>query len=61
VTVPRGYAYGVQLEFIQESKEQAVLAQKYGFKEGVKLDSITKKLCNNDVCKVLRPVSWERS
>ena len=39
VTVLKEYAYGVQLEFIQESKEQAALAKIYDFKEGAKLDS----------------------
>lgn len=39
LTVLKEYAYGVQLEFIEESKEQAALAKVYDFKEGAKLDS----------------------
>lgn len=39
LTVKKEYAHGVQLEFIQESKEQARLAKIYSFKEGNKLDS----------------------
>ena len=39
LTVSKEYAYGVQLEFIEESKEQAALAKIYSFKEGTKLDS----------------------
>ncbi len=43
VTVLKEYAYGVQLEFMEESKEQAELARIYGFKEGTKLDSASIK------------------
>lgn len=39
LTVLKEYAHGVQLEFIEESKEQAALAKIYSFKEGSKLDS----------------------
>jgi mono/diheme cytochrome c family protein/rhodanese-related sulfurtransferase len=39
LTVLKDYAYGVQLEFIEESKEQAALAQIYSFKKDSKLDS----------------------
>jgi cbb3-type cytochrome c oxidase subunit III len=39
LTVLKEYAYGVQLEFVQESKEQAALAKIYNYKEGTKLDS----------------------
>ena len=39
VTVLKEYALGVQLQFIEESKEQAELAKIYSFKEGTKLDS----------------------
>lgn len=37
--VRKEYAYGVQLEFTEESKEQAALAKIYSFKEGTKLDT----------------------
>ena len=37
ITVPRQFAYGVQIEFINEPKEQALLADQY--KIGAKLDS----------------------
>ncbi|MBO3118021.1 c-type cytochrome [Winogradskyella sp. DF17] len=37
ITIPRQFAYGVQLEFINEPKEQALLAEQY--KIGAKLDS----------------------
>ncbi|KAA5542916.1 c-type cytochrome [Adhaeribacter rhizoryzae] len=39
LSVSKEYAYGVQLEFIEESKEQADLAKIYNFKEGSKLES----------------------
>jgi len=39
LTVLKEYARGVQLEFIEESKEQAELDKIYSFKEGTKLDS----------------------
>lgn len=39
LTVLKEYAQGVQLEFIEESKEQAALAKIYSFKEGTKLDT----------------------
>ena len=39
LTVLKEYAYGVQLEFTEESKEQSMLAEIYGFKDGSKLDS----------------------
>jgi len=39
LTVLKEYARGVQLEFIEESKEQSELAKIYSFKEGTKLDS----------------------
>ncbi|QJW90667.1 c-type cytochrome [Spirosoma taeanense] len=38
LTVLKEYAHGVQLEFIEESKEQAQLAKIFSFKEGTKLD-----------------------
>lgn len=37
ITIPRHFAYGVQIEFINEPKEQALLADQY--KIGAKLDS----------------------
>ncbi len=37
ITVPRQFAYGVQIEFVNEPKEQALLAEQY--KIGAKLDS----------------------
>ncbi len=37
--VVKEYAHGVQLEFVEETKEQAELAKIYSFKEGTKLDS----------------------
>jgi mono/diheme cytochrome c family protein/rhodanese-related sulfurtransferase len=37
ITVPRQFAYGVQIEFVNEPKEQALLANQY--KIGAKLDS----------------------
>ena len=37
ITVPRQFAYGVQIEFVNEPKEQALLAEQY--KIGTKLDS----------------------
>jgi mono/diheme cytochrome c family protein/rhodanese-related sulfurtransferase/catechol 2,3-dioxygenase-like lactoylglutathione lyase family enzyme len=43
LTVPRAFAKGVQLEFQQETKEQADLAKIWSFKEGVKLDSASIK------------------
>lgn len=39
LTILKEYARGVQLEFVEESKEQAALAKIYSFKEGVKLDT----------------------
>jgi mono/diheme cytochrome c family protein/rhodanese-related sulfurtransferase len=39
VTVLKEFAYGVQLEFTEESKEQSDLARIYSFKEGKKLDT----------------------
>ncbi|MEP6701066.1 MAG: c-type cytochrome, partial [Bacteroidota bacterium] len=39
LTVLKEHAYGVQLEFTEESKEQAALAKIYSFKEGTKLDT----------------------
>ncbi|TDE17329.1 c-type cytochrome [Dyadobacter psychrotolerans] len=39
LTVFKEHAYGVQLDFIQESKEQAALAKIYDFKEDTKLNS----------------------
>ena len=47
LTVLKEYAYGVQLEFIEESKEQAALAKIYSFKEGVKLDSASIVYASN--------------
>lgn len=43
LTVPKEYAHGVQLEFIEEPKEQAELAKIYNFKEGSKLDSASSR------------------
>lgn len=43
LTVFKEYAYGVQLEFVQESKEQATLAKIYDFKEDTKLNSISSQ------------------
>jgi len=37
------YAHGVQLEFVEEPKDQALLAQRYEVKEGQKLNSVAKK------------------
>jgi mono/diheme cytochrome c family protein/rhodanese-related sulfurtransferase len=37
--ISKEYASGVQLEFMEESKEQASLAQVYSFKRGSKLDT----------------------
>lgn len=41
VTVLKEYAHGVQIEFAEESKEQAALAKIFGFKEDGKLDSVS--------------------
>ena len=41
--VLKEYAHGVQLEFKEESKEQAALAKIYSFKEGIKLDTASLK------------------
>jgi cbb3-type cytochrome c oxidase subunit III len=43
LTVLNEYAHGVQLEFVEESKEQGALAKIYSFKEGSKLDSASLK------------------
>ncbi len=43
LTVQKEFALGVQLEFTEESKEQASLAKIYSFKEGVKLDTASIK------------------
>lgn len=45
--VLKEYAHGVQLEFVQESKEQAALAKIYSFKEGAKLDTVSKKYASD--------------
>ncbi len=39
LTVFEEYAKGVQLEFVEESKEQSALAKIYSFKEGEKMDT----------------------
>ncbi|MEO6316205.1 MAG: c-type cytochrome [Chitinophagaceae bacterium] len=43
LTVLNDFAHGVQLEFIQESNEQAALAKIYSFKKGEKLDTASSK------------------
>ncbi|MCF2488104.1 c-type cytochrome [Dyadobacter sp. CY347] len=43
LTVLKEYAFGVQLDFIQESKMQATLAKTYDFKEDTKLNSISSQ------------------
>ena len=43
LTLLKEYTHGVQLEFIEESKEHSALAKIYGFKEGVKLDTASLK------------------
>ena len=47
LTVSMKYAYGVQLEFVEESKEQAAIAKIYGYKEGSKLDSASILYASN--------------
>jgi cbb3-type cytochrome c oxidase subunit III len=47
LTVLREYAYGVQLEFLEESKEQAALAKIYDYKEGSKLDTASVRYAAN--------------
>lgn len=42
LTVLGTYARGVQLEFVEETEEQATMAQIYNFQEDVKLDSIPR-------------------
>ena len=41
--VLKEYAHGVQLEFVEEPKAQALLAQQYEIKEGKKLNPVAKK------------------
>lgn len=41
LTVRKEFAHGVQIEFVEEPKEQAQLAKIYSFKEGTKLDSVS--------------------
>ncbi|MEO6685584.1 MAG: c-type cytochrome [Dyadobacter sp.] len=41
LTVLKEYAFGVQLEFTEESKEQAALAKTYLFNDAAKLDSLS--------------------
>jgi cbb3-type cytochrome c oxidase subunit III len=43
LTVLKEYAYGVQLDFIQESKTQAALAKIYDFKDDTKLNSASSQ------------------
>ena len=43
LTVLKEHAFGVQLDFIQESKEQAALARIYDFKEDTKLNSASSQ------------------
>ncbi len=43
LTVLEEYAHGVQLEFIEESAEQALLAQKLTLNFGAKLDSVAQE------------------
>ena len=43
VTVLKEHAYGVQLDFIQESKEQAALARIYDFKEDTTLNTASSQ------------------
>ncbi|MEJ1239237.1 c-type cytochrome [Chryseolinea sp. T2] len=43
ITVIQQYAHGVQLEFVQESKQQAALAHIYNLNKDVKLDSVSLK------------------
>ncbi|MGC3945790.1 MAG: c-type cytochrome [Chryseolinea sp.] len=47
VTVLQEYAHGVQLEFMQESKEQAARAQIYNLNKEVKLDSSSLQYASN--------------
>lgn len=46
LTVLKEYAHGVQLEFVEESKEQAALAKIFSFKEGKKLDTASIKFAS---------------
>ncbi len=39
LTVSKEFAYGIELEFIEESKENAAIAKIFDYKEGSKLDS----------------------
>lgn len=41
ISVSKDFAYGVQLEFNEESKEQGQLAKIYGYKEDEKLDTLS--------------------
>ncbi|OOG77274.1 hypothetical protein B0E43_05970 [Algoriphagus sp. A40] len=41
------YARGVQLEFVEESKEQAAMARIYTFEKGKKLDSVSIEFASN--------------
>ncbi len=42
ITVLKDYAYGLQLEFVQESEKQALMAQKLELNFGAKLDSVAR-------------------
>lgn len=41
LSVLKDYAFGVQLEFVEESKEKADLAKIYGYRDNAKLDSMS--------------------
>ena len=43
LNVLKDYAFGVQLEFVQESQQKSALAAIYNYKDGKKLDSVSVK------------------
>jgi cbb3-type cytochrome c oxidase subunit III len=51
LTLAKEFACGVQLEFTEESKEQAALARIFSFQEGVKLDTASSKYASKTYIK----------